>query len=569
MVDRSNPPKTDSKRAGEKSRQPRHALSRIMKVIGTAHNLSGDRIGFATRLRKKGSRTLICPIALTGRHNTAGLERWILDNGLDAVLSELKVSEFGMALRGLAGDNKNTVIEQCGLHKLIEGDQTYFAVVWDRQIHYFGERPKHDVLLVGDALNPVPKAGSVDSWLAAFVELAAKNPRLLVAICACLSAAMRRPLNEPSFTLAYVAPTSTAKSTFQMICSSLTGPPNVVQWNATGIGLQDWLADRPDQPACVEDLHKADKFEDIAQIIMSTGNGAGRIRSRRSKDGGQATAIQATLIVSSEKSLASMASSGSAAGVLARCFEIHAGKYGMPDDLCGFDDGGALANHMKRSALENFGAPWPKWLTSLSESWPKVQKWHRDGLPEVRRAIVNHAGDPELDELTGRLVDRLAFAAFSGRVATKLGFWSVKREAIVAAFGLLVREHVDRSPPGRNALADAAIEAVRSYIETHRSGFPPLTSVNDPNAKSGIAGYFTEDRDHGKLFLFIPGTFRSLFERFGDDLYKVLKDSGYLVTQPQRHNLFEKKVPTGVKGKRRAMFFIAVREEIRYARKGK
>ena len=44
----------------------------------------------------------------------------------------------------------------------------------------------------------------------------------------------------------------------------------------------------------------------------------------------------------------------------------------MFDSLCGFDDGGQLADALKRDAHDNFGAVWPEWLRLLSKAWKQV-----------------------------------------------------------------------------------------------------------------------------------------------------------------------------------------------------
>ena len=167
--------------------------------------------------------------------------------------------------------------------------------------------------------------------------------------------------------------------------------------------------------------------------------------------------------------------------------------------------------------------------------------------------------------MTGRLANRLAFGAFSGIAAQKLGLWSLDRESILAAFALVLKEHIERSPAGRNALAQAAVASVRAYVETHRASFPALATANDPNVRSGISGYVAEDRKLGTLYLFIPAVFQRLFEEFGEDIYAALKAQGLLATQARRHNQFLKRIPRGVGGEARRMLFIAVRDEIRYA----
>ena len=554
------------KKARDGAEKPPRTLRDVLKVLGYAHNVAGDRIGIAVRLRQKGARAHVIPIVLTGRYNAVGLERHILDSGLDAVLSVLKVTEFGTALRSLAAKKRVVVISERGFHQIAFGDETSRVTVWNGHLHWFGEPHPLEVVLVGKAHAREALSGTSKTWLAAFERVIESNPRLVVPICTSLSAALRRPFGELAFISSLVAQTSVGKSTVQNLGCSLLSPPNLITWNATKAGIQDWLADKPDQPAFIEDLHKADRFEDIAQVVMSTGNSAGRILSNRSEGGGQSTPIQTTLIVSTEKSIASMAVNASG-GLLARYFEIHAGAFGMFDDLCGYKDGGDLAKHLMRSARANHGTVWPKWIELISKEWPQVKELHNQHLPGVRDAILKEAGSPNLDEVTGRLVDRLAFAAFSGCVATELCLWSIRKATILAAFGLLLREHIRRAPPGRNAIEEAALDEVRTYIETHRGSFVPLLSANDPNARDGFSGYFLDDPKRGRLYLFPTGAFRRLFGHLGEEVYAVLKRSGHLATQEDRHNTFQRRMPKGPDGKRRSVEFVAVKDSVRYVPK--
>lgn len=564
----STSPSSDSNEDERTVAGPTIALRKMIRVPGVAHDVAGHRIGIAIRFRKSTKPPFICPMALTGRHHLGATESWLLQEGLDKALSGMRVSEFGSALRDMAGDRTVTVITETGFHAVQKGNSSIRMMAWGGHLRHFGQKPSTKFIMTEEAAKLISTAGTVESWRDAFSETASRNPRILVALCCSLSAAMRRAFGEPSFSLILVAPTSTAKSTVQQVCSSLIGRPDVVAWNATNQGMQEWLSHRPDQVACVEDLHKADKFEDIAQVLMNTGNNAARVRAGLGKGASKARTIEATLILSSEKSLVSMASRASA-GMLARCFELHAGAHGMFDDPGETVNPGALANQLKQSALENYGAMWPKWLKVLSKSWDRVEQWHIERLPKLRRAILKKAGCSDADELTGRLADRLAFATFAGCVASELRLWAVTPMEIQAAFGLVLKEHLARQPLTGNALAAAALDDVRAYIETHRANFPPLSSANDPNARVGLSGYTADGGKHGPLFLFVPGVFRSQFADYGEEVITALRSAGFLVTQPGRHNLYEKKVPTGVKGKRRAMFFIAVKNDIRYAPKTK
>ncbi len=376
---------------------------------------------------------------------------------------------------------------------------------------------------------------------------------------------MHRALGMPSFTLALLAPTTKGKSTYLLICTSLVSFPKIKQFIGTAIGIQEHFADYPDQPRCLDDIHKAAKSEDIAQLVMAVGNGVGRMVSKRAQRSDLVQEIHSLPVVSTEKSLTSMVGSNAAAGMFARYFEIAMGQIGMFDDLCGHEDGARFSKALKSAAKEQYGTVWPRWLESLSKSWTKVEKWHTEQVPKLRESILRAAADPKLDDITSRVLDNLAFAAFAGVVATKLGLWDISARRIKAAFALVLQEHIARTPTG-NSLAAAGIEAVAGYIETHGDKFPSMSVANDPD-RAGHVGYLIEDDKHGSLHLFIPSEFRKLFvKQFGDDIFDTLRSAGYLVCHGSRQNRFSKRVPVGTGGVTRPMAFVAVRASIRFAK---
>lgn len=549
-----------SRRKSEKVQ--RKPVKRFISDAATAYDALGYRTGIFFVKKATGTPHVV-PIEFTGRHNAVGLERWLLQHGLEELFAEFKVSEIGAILREQAGDKQVVVLDRPGIHRIEHQGAFFYAVAWNGRARWLGQHASVDVALVGDALSHQGATGTAESWRGAFEEAITLNPRLLVILCVSLSAAIRRPFREPPFTVGLVATTSTAKSTFQQVGSSMVSRPEVVPWNATNLGLQAWLADRPDRPVFVEDLHKADGFEDVAQVIMAVGNRARRLTAHRGL-GTQAPQIEATLVVSSEKSLAALAPKDSSAGLAARYFEVHAGRHGMFDHLCGRASGRELSNDLQRLAHDNCGTIWPEWLKRLSRSWKRVERWRAKKLQEVRGSLLELAGISEPDELIERLADRLAFAAFSGCVATKIGLWTIERKTIIDAFALVLNEHAQRFPSRRNVMATAAIEAVCAYIETHHAKFVPIALANDPNKPNGISGYIAKNKQ-GMLYLFVPGVFKRLFSDYGDEVYAALRAAGFLVTQRSRHNLYQKRVPGAAGEPRRSMFFVAVREGIRYS----
>lgn len=563
---RSN--QTRSSRKSEKGDKPHphHALRKLVKVLGYAANNENKGDDVVIRVKEDG-RLIMCPRAITGRLSQRMLESFLIGVGFDVLLSKVPLAEIGPGFRELAAGKTTAILNRAGLHDVVVAGVPTSVYVWDGKCHFFGVKPEHDVLLTGGALVRAKKAGDLDSWVTGIAPIANENPGLLCSLCVTFSAGIRQQLDEPSFTMGLIAATSQGKTTWQKACIASLGLPEVAQWDGTEIGVREWLVDQPNQPVCLDDMHRA-KFDHVAQTLMTVGNSATRMISKRAQTSVRPQELQCTLILSSERSLASMANNASA-GLLARYFEVYGGQeHGMFSSLVGRDSGAHLAKDIDALVAEHHGTFWPKWLKACSKHWKRVVKWHGKKVPELRDAILQAAGDPEIDALTSRVLDRLTFAAFAGCVATRLKLWPIRHSAIIAAFGLLLKEHVDRSPPGCNALARAAIEAVWAYIEAHRGKFPPLARAGDPNGDNGIAGYLADDRKQGRLYLFIPDVFRQLFHAdFGEDIYDALRAAGYLATQPGRGNRFTKRVPGAEKGSPDRMDFIAIREAIRFTTK--
>ena len=539
-----------------------HALNRVIRVLGFARNAGGERLGIAVQARAQPDRVHVLDIRLTTPQGTAGLIDWALKKELDALL-DVGTKTLGAAMRDAATGKIVVVVDQPGYHRVMVGDVPLAAYAWGGRVYFLGREPDFKVFATGTADNPVARQGTWNEWIEAIQPIAKTNPRLLVCLCVSLSAALLRAFGMPSLTLALWAPTTKGKSTFQLVCSAMTGLPKVLQWSGTRLGIQDMFADSPDQPKCVDDMHKAERVEDIVQFVMIAGNGAGRLISKRSSGQEAPREVHSSPIVSTEKSLASMVGKTAAAGMFARYHEIGQGLHGMFDDLGDHADGAALSNHLKAVVREQYGTVWPRWLKLLSRSWSQVERLHSEKLSDVRKAILKAANDPPLDDVTDRVLSNLTFAAFSGVVATELGLWKISTRRITAAFGLILKEHLDRTPTG-NALAARFIEAIGGYLETHGHKFPPVSRANDPD-RAGHAGYLIEDAKHGPLYLFIPSVFRALFvEQFGEEIYEALRTTGHMVCHGSRHNRFTKRVPAGPDGVKKPMDFIAIKAGIRF-----
>jgi hypothetical protein len=543
----------------------RTLLRRVLREVLELRSPDGARR--AIGLRPRGQDAVVAvPIHLTTRRHSAELETMLLQQGLDDLLDLLPIGALGKALRVAARKRVVMCVDRQGLSRVRHGRHWVWVYAFQGGSYVYGG-PKLRLTLTDNAGASAAYAtsGSLDQWRARVIPILEENPRQLVVVSHALSAALRRPLGHPSMTLALVAPTSTGKTTTQRLVASMLGEPIVTPWNATSLGLQKWLVERPDQPVTLEDFHRADTAEDLAAVIMAVGNNASRITARAAGTEGEIPGIESTPIVSAERSLVSQLRGGTS-GLLARYFEIGVGREGMFDGTSAFGDARAMVYAIDETIRLNHGTAWPAWLSAVSQRWADVARWHNQRLATVRMRVVEAAGKPELGELTGRLADRLAFSAFVGVVATKVGFWSIPAATIYAAFGLVLREYFGRLTSGEGAFSSKALEAIAAFIERHRSRFYPLREVNNATPPPGLIGYTTTIRGRGPVYLFPPGLFAEEFGEHGDEAYAALRQADLIVTQAQRGHRLSVRIPRARDKRRSRMDFIAVKEAIRFSR---
>jgi hypothetical protein len=547
-----------------------------LTVLGMANRPNTrDSIGAAVRLNSGDNATLIVPLDLLGTSNKAGAEDFLLRNGMDQLLDEMNAKDFGTVVRRMATGKQVIVIADHGYHKFTSGDSEIIGYAWQNEFYRFGGG-KHTptILLTDEAADVSNIVGDVERWNQDFRPYLIKNPRILVAVCFSLAAALFAAFGLNGLVLALIAMTSQGKSTILRLCASMIGNSSrVIPWWGTSKGVQDCLTSFGDQPSFFDDMHKADDVNDLVDVGMNVGNASTRlVSSRNSTSRGHAPRqIRTNLLLSSEVGLFSLARHSSTpvnSGLLARYFEIHAGPYGMFDDLCGHANGAQLSAGLDRLTADHDGAVWKSWLSELSNRWGEVKAWHDEMLPGIRLDILAAAGEPKLDDVTSRMIDSLTFAAFTGCVASKLGILSIRKEStITAAFGLVVREHIERQPKEATTTRDDVVEAVRGYVQSFRSSFIPLEQYSSPDRKSGIPGFTVDDKTHGLLYLFLVDAFKKRFEKeFGTTVYQHLRDADYLVTHLNRNNRFSKRVPHSASEQPQRVDFIAIKATIQYVK---
>lgn len=537
-----------------------------IELAATAISPSGRKLGI---LIKAASKSALLPLGLTVLGKVGALEEWLVNNELDFLIGTTSRKDFGTYLRNRAQDQSVVVIDQPGAHYIQSDDSACWVYAWDGKLWQLSGDTCPDIELAGEAATPISKRGSVRAFIKTVGRIAKGNPRVIVALCFALSAAHRRVFGEPVFSLFLLGPSSHGKSSTQKACSALVGPPTVEAWDATRNAMKEVIEPCGDRPVCIDDVHLADKWDDVENILMAAGNSANRKRSRFSTGDNQTMPLNATPILSSNRSLEQLRGNSSVPDqVWARVFVVRTNELtGMFDRTGKYQDGAAVADALERVSNANFGKFWGRWLAKLSGKRTQLAKRFPVLRDDTANRIAELAGATQLSPVNGRVLKRLAFVAAVGRLASKLGMLTVGKDEVIAAFGELFAAHLETAPKLQSELEDEIVRQLGEHIERNLRSFPDSSTACSVDAVRGLLGYSEDLHQKGRHFLWLPEQFRHLFEsKFGPEIYKILASRGLLLTQKGRHNLYEKRMT--VDGRRVKKFFIAISASILYSSKG-
>lgn len=479
----------------------------------------------------------------------------------------------GKALRGMADiilelgcESTTVVLPKTGLAKIQINGIPYWVNTWDGRQYAFGPQPPVPVATMA-AATPPSRTGTLTGWKKAIARHCHKNPHLIVILCHALAAPLRRVFRQVFLVLLLVGPSSTGKTTGQRLAASMYGSPEnevgVLQMSGTEVGIREQLESRNDLPLCFQDIRQSEAADVLFRLIFSAADGANRYTH-----GAHNRPLSATPILSNERSIMDLAHRGSSGldeGLFGRCIELYANaKYGLFHDIHDAESASAFSKEIEAAAYAHHGKAWPAWLSLLSDNWDQVLAWYKAGLPIVRDRIAGSVDSASIGPVDGRMLDALAFSAWVGMVASKLGLLPLAESEIRMAFSEVFSEHIGRRQAGRTPLSEKIIADVRGYIDQHQGRFPSFDRFDTDGSRSGITGYRRQAKDGSEDFLFFPDQFEGLFAaKYGSTVYYHLRRAGFLRVTKGRGNQLQVRVPN-MSGADDRKSFIAVNAAIRF-----
>ena len=397
--------------------------------------------------------------------------------------------------------------------------------------------------------------GTLTEWRDSVASKCKGNPILVLALSAAFAAPLILRAKQQlagGGGIHLFGQSSKGKTTVLQMAASVWGDSNYGRtWRATANGLEATATLLNDNLLVLDEIGECES-RDIGAIVYALANGQGKQRAQRTGAARESAKWRTIVLSSGERTLSShMQESGihAKAGQEARLLNIPATNrtYGAFDDLHGFNNGRAFADHMKKATNSNYGIAGREFIKKLLED--------NDSLPKLYASTYELPDFSTSDGIENRAAGIFALIALAGEKATEYGLTGWEKgdaqKAAIEAFN----SWRDYRGEGQTEVRQM-LQSIRNFIERHGdSRFSCLeekkrnnkrTSNEEYNEQRSIirdrAGYW-RDSDNGRVYMFNSQALQEAAT--GYDLpfiLSTLKEVGWIASSNHGKNSFRRRV---------------------------
>ena len=363
------------------------------------------------------------------------------------------------------------------------------------------------------------RGGDFAAWKAEIAARCVGNPVLALSLCVALAGPLLAKVHRDSGGVHWVGDSSTGKTTALNVgCSVWGGDTFRRTWRATANGLEGAAAALNDSCLCLDEINEADPKE-IGSIVYALGNGTGKTRANRVGAARHVFRWRLTLLSTGERTLAAQMAEGGKqpkAGQLVRLLNVPAArKHGAFDELHGFHEGRALADHLKTVCGRYYGHAGPAFI----EAMLKDGRDFGAALAEVEALEYFQAANSQ----EARGASRFALYGLAGELAIEWGIlpWN-QGEALIAAAEAF---RLWKEARGGGTTEDRQIlQGVADFISKHGDARFSEKAANEEDQKQPPvmqrAGWWIDLDDVGRVYLFTSQGLREAAQ--GHDFNRAL-----------------------------------------------
>lgn len=380
-------------------------------------------------------------------------------------------------------------------------------------------------------------SGSVDEWREHVSRFCTGNSRVAFAVSLAFAAPLLRLVGMDGGGYHLKGESTDGKTTTMKAATSVCGGPDYWQtWRATGNALEGCASRRNDAAMMLDEIREVDGRE-AGNIAYMLANGQGK--GRAGTDGELRTRKQWRLLFFSTGELsltehAAKAGERTFAGMEVRMIQIpsDSGKFGVFEELHGFESGKALAEHLEWATASYYGAPFREWLKALTADLNGLTAQAKTLLKEYTAALTPQDAGNQV----GRAVNRFALVAMAGELATRLGITGWQEGEALRATRVCLNAWLKDRGHTANQEDIAALEQVRSFFTANQ--YSRFADWHDERNRPGnMVGWRRVDKGNTAqgteavtTFYVMPSGWKEICRGFDPrKVARLCADRGYLL----------------------------------------
>ncbi len=392
--------------------------------------------------------------------------------------------------------------------------------------------------------------GTLDQWRERVGRLCVGNSRLtFAASCAFAGPLLAWAAGTDGGGFHFMGDSSCGKTTALRVAASVWGGRDYLQrWRATDNGLEGMAAQHSDGLLCLDELAQLDA-KVAGESAYMLANGQGKSRAGRTGAARPRLAWRLLFLSAGEIGLAehmSEANKRTRAGQELRMIDLPAeagAGLGIFEELHGQASGGALSQHLTRTAETTFGTVGRAWLEHLTGNTEGLARTLRERMDATEAKLVPESAAGQVQRV-GR---RFALVAVVGELATEAGLTGWPTGAATAAVRRCMNAWIEARPAGIGLAEDTQmLRQMRGWFGLHGDArFTDWGRADDDHAPKTMnrAGWRKAvktstglDELIGWEWYVLPDVFRTeACKGFNErTALRLLKDRGHLHTEGKR-----------------------------------
>jgi len=338
------------------------------------------------------------------------------------------------------------------------------------------------------------EAGTLAQWNQTVGRYCVGNSRLVLGVCAALSAPMLELLGMDGGGFNVFGPSSIGKTTVLVLSASVNGLPKkyMQPWRTTSNAIEGTAARFNLSLLCLDEIREANDRE-VGLIVMMLANGKGKGRMTDTAKLKESHTWKINWLSTGEHKTThyiEQAGDKADAGMEIRQLDIPAdpGKgFGVFENLHDVTSAKDFAEHLKAATAEQFGTLGVAWLERLMGDLSKIRKT----LPEQVNKVAASFAPAGAESQVLRAMRRFALCAIAGESAVRYGLLDWPAGEATRAMAQCAQDWIKERGGVGNMEQQRYIERLRSFLMANAtSRFVPWDRVADDHApgKNEVAG---------------------------------------------------------------------------------